>query len=151
MFWQINCFSQRYSYYICRIHGTKPEKCRDFPISKRHAKDNGWYGFLSLPFNTKIAEHFVWSGYLPDFSPGLLRCWFKILLVPRSFKGGKNFERQIILKKSHFRWCIPYNRCQMGWNSIPYSIKNKTPHPFVAIKLDYAIGFDQTDGWGGWA
>ena len=31
--------------YICRIHETKPEKCRDFPKSKRHALDNGCKGF----------------------------------------------------------------------------------------------------------
>jgi len=31
--------------YICRIHGTKPEHCRDFPKSKRHALDNGCKGF----------------------------------------------------------------------------------------------------------
>jgi len=33
------------SKYICRIHGTKPEKCRNFPKSKRHALDNGCKGF----------------------------------------------------------------------------------------------------------
>jgi len=31
--------------YICRIHETKPEKCRNFPKSKRHALDNGCKGF----------------------------------------------------------------------------------------------------------
>ncbi len=31
--------------YICRIHETKPEKCREFPKSKRHALDNGCKGF----------------------------------------------------------------------------------------------------------
>ena len=31
--------------YICRIHETKPEHCRNFPKSKRHAKDNGCKGF----------------------------------------------------------------------------------------------------------
>jgi Fe-S-cluster containining protein len=33
------------SEYICRIHETKPEKCRNFPNSKRHALDNGCKGF----------------------------------------------------------------------------------------------------------
>jgi Fe-S-cluster containining protein len=33
--------------YICRIHETKPEKCRKFPKSKRHALDNGCKGFLA--------------------------------------------------------------------------------------------------------
>ena len=31
--------------YICRIHGTKPEHCRNFPKSKRHALDNDCKGF----------------------------------------------------------------------------------------------------------
>ena len=31
--------------YICRIHETKPEHCRNFPKSKRHALDNGCKGF----------------------------------------------------------------------------------------------------------
>ena len=31
--------------YICRIHETKPEKCRKFPKSKRHVLDNGCKGF----------------------------------------------------------------------------------------------------------
>jgi Fe-S-cluster containining protein len=31
--------------YICRIHDTKPEHCRNFSKSKRHAKDNGCKGF----------------------------------------------------------------------------------------------------------
>ena len=31
--------------YICRIHETKPEHCRKFPKSKRHALDNGCKGF----------------------------------------------------------------------------------------------------------
>jgi Fe-S-cluster containining protein len=35
----------RKSEYICRIHETKPEKCRNFPKSKRHALDNGCKGF----------------------------------------------------------------------------------------------------------
>ena len=35
------------SKYICRIHETKPEKCRKFPKSKRHALDNGCKGFLA--------------------------------------------------------------------------------------------------------
>ena len=35
------------SKYICRIHGTKPEHCRNFPKSKRHALDNGCKGFPS--------------------------------------------------------------------------------------------------------
>lgn len=33
------------SKYICRIHETKPEHCRNFPKSKRHALDNGCKGF----------------------------------------------------------------------------------------------------------
>ena len=35
----------RKSKYICRIHETKPEHCRNFPKSKRHALDNGCKGF----------------------------------------------------------------------------------------------------------
>jgi Fe-S-cluster containining protein len=35
------------SKYICRIHETKPEHCRNFPKSKRHALDNGCKGFPS--------------------------------------------------------------------------------------------------------
>ncbi|MBW2369293.1 MAG: YkgJ family cysteine cluster protein [Deltaproteobacteria bacterium] len=31
--------------YICRIHETKPEHCRNFPKSKRHALENGCNGF----------------------------------------------------------------------------------------------------------
>jgi len=31
--------------YICRIHETKPEHCRKFPKSKRHALENGCKGF----------------------------------------------------------------------------------------------------------
>jgi Fe-S-cluster containining protein len=31
--------------YICRIHETKPEHCRNFPKSKRHALDCGCKGF----------------------------------------------------------------------------------------------------------
>ena len=31
--------------YICRIHETKPEHCRNFPKSKRHALDCGCRGF----------------------------------------------------------------------------------------------------------
>jgi len=31
--------------YICRIHETKPEHCRKFPKSKRHAIKNGCKGF----------------------------------------------------------------------------------------------------------
>lgn len=31
--------------YICRIHETKPEHCRNFPKSKRHALENGCKGF----------------------------------------------------------------------------------------------------------
>jgi Fe-S-cluster containining protein len=31
--------------YICRIHETKPEHCRNFPKSKRHALDNDCKGF----------------------------------------------------------------------------------------------------------
>jgi Fe-S-cluster containining protein len=31
--------------YICRIHETKPKKCRNFPKSKRHALDNDCKGF----------------------------------------------------------------------------------------------------------
>ena len=31
--------------YICRIHDTKPEHCRKFPRSKRHALENGCKGF----------------------------------------------------------------------------------------------------------
>ncbi|MGD8891326.1 MAG: YkgJ family cysteine cluster protein [Desulfobacterales bacterium] len=31
--------------YICRIHEAKPEHCRNFPKSKRHALDNGCKGF----------------------------------------------------------------------------------------------------------
>jgi Fe-S-cluster containining protein len=31
--------------YICRIHETKPEHCRNFPKSKRHALDTGCKGF----------------------------------------------------------------------------------------------------------
>ena len=31
--------------FICRIHETKPEHCRNFPKSKRHALDNGCKGF----------------------------------------------------------------------------------------------------------
>jgi Fe-S-cluster containining protein len=31
--------------YICRIHETKPEHCRNFPKSKRHALDYGCKGF----------------------------------------------------------------------------------------------------------
>ncbi len=31
--------------YICRTHGTKPEHCRNFPKSKRHALDNCCKGF----------------------------------------------------------------------------------------------------------
>ena len=30
---------------ICRIHETKPEHCRNFPKTKRHALDNGCKGF----------------------------------------------------------------------------------------------------------
>jgi Fe-S-cluster containining protein len=33
------------SKYICRIHETKPEHCRNFPKSKRHALDNDCKGF----------------------------------------------------------------------------------------------------------
>jgi Fe-S-cluster containining protein len=33
--------------YICRIHGTKPEHCRNFPKSKRHALDNDCKGFTT--------------------------------------------------------------------------------------------------------
>ena len=31
--------------YICRIHETKPEHCRNFPKSKRHALENSCKGF----------------------------------------------------------------------------------------------------------
>jgi len=31
--------------YICRIHETKPEHCRNFPKSKRHALEKGCKGF----------------------------------------------------------------------------------------------------------
>ncbi len=31
--------------YICRIHETKPEHCRNFPKSKRHALDDHCKGF----------------------------------------------------------------------------------------------------------
>lgn len=31
--------------YVCRIHDTKPEHCRKFPKSKRHAIENGCKGF----------------------------------------------------------------------------------------------------------
>jgi Fe-S-cluster containining protein len=33
------------SKFTCRIHETKPEHCRKFPKSKRHALDNGCKGF----------------------------------------------------------------------------------------------------------
>jgi Fe-S-cluster containining protein len=33
------------SKYICRIHETKPEHCRNYPKSKRHALDTGCKGF----------------------------------------------------------------------------------------------------------
>lgn len=33
------------SKFTCRIHETKPEHCRNFPKSKRHALDNGCKGF----------------------------------------------------------------------------------------------------------
>ena len=33
--------------YICRIHETKPEHCRNFPKSKRHALESGCKGFTA--------------------------------------------------------------------------------------------------------
>jgi Fe-S-cluster containining protein len=33
--------------YICRIHETKPEHCKNFPKSKRHALEYGCIGFLA--------------------------------------------------------------------------------------------------------
>jgi len=33
--------------YLCRIHETKPEHCRNFPKSKRHALENGCKGFTA--------------------------------------------------------------------------------------------------------
>jgi Fe-S-cluster containining protein len=31
--------------YICRIQDIKPEHCRKYPLSKKHAKDTGCLGF----------------------------------------------------------------------------------------------------------
>ena len=31
--------------YICRIHDVKPEHCRNYPISKKHAEETGCAGF----------------------------------------------------------------------------------------------------------
>ena len=48
--------------YICRIHETKPEKCRKFPKSKRHALDYGCKGIPAEDFADYaacflVAEH----------------------------------------------------------------------------------------------
>ena len=31
--------------YICRIHEVKPQRCREYPRSRKHAKETGCWGF----------------------------------------------------------------------------------------------------------
>ena len=34
--------------YTCRIHDVKPDRCRQYPLSRRHAEETGCKGFDSV-------------------------------------------------------------------------------------------------------